>query len=162
LLAAAATAQRSAARLRILSVLQRPSPANPLFAVAGPGYTEILRLMRRLQTESLERGAADVADHGIGVETELLEGEVVDELLRQSVSLDLLALGSRGYGAVRRVAAGGVSIGVLRGAACPVLILPRGVEDPFGYAEARVGATGGVVAQLAASGVHGAAGGDRR
>ena len=39
--------------------------------------------------------------------------------------IDLLLLGSRGYGPVRRVFAGAVSAGVLERAPCPVLVLPR-------------------------------------
>jgi nucleotide-binding universal stress UspA family protein len=156
LLAAATVAASSGARLRIISVLQPPNPANPLFAVTGQGYTEIVKLMRAAQIESLARGAADVARDDMTVDTELLEGDVIAELLKQSESLDLLTLGSRGYGAVRRVAAGAVSIGVLRGAACPVLVLPRGVDDPFGYAkeQAGEGAQGDVRVAFAGAGSH--------
>lgn len=140
LLAAATVAQRGAARLRIVSVLQPPNPEPPLFAVAGPGYMEISGSMRAVLLDSLERGAAAVARDRLAVDTQLVEGAVVPELLKQSESLDLLTLGSRRHGPLRRVAAGSVSIGVLRGSACPVLVLPREVDDPFGYTDARAGA----------------------
>ena len=40
--------------------------------------------------------------------------------------LDLLVIGSRGYGPVRRTLLGGVSAEVTRTSACPVLVVPRG------------------------------------
>jgi hypothetical protein len=41
-------------------------------------------------------------------------------------------MGSRGYGPLRAVLAGGVSGRVIRGAHCPVVVMPRGVEAPLG------------------------------
>jgi len=41
---------------------------------------------------------------------------------------DLLVCGSRGYGPVRRVLLGGVSARLLRRAAIPLLVVPRGAE----------------------------------
>ncbi len=60
-------------------------------------------------------------------------------LAEASVGLDLLVLGSRGYGPVRHVLLGSVSAYVMRHARCPVLVLPRGVaaaaaEDAAGAA----------------------------
>ena len=42
-----------------------------------------------------------------------------------SEELDLLVLGSRGYGPLHSVLVGGVAGRVVREAACPVLVLPR-------------------------------------
>jgi hypothetical protein len=53
----------------------------------------------------------------------------------------LLVLGSRGYGPVRRVLLGSVSGELVRGAACPVLVVPRpGVRTPEDHSEASEGA----------------------
>ena len=55
-----------------------------------------------------------------------------DQLGERSESLDLMLAGSRGYGPLRSVLVGGVS-----GRAdcarsdCPVIIVPRGVEEPL-------------------------------
>ena len=58
---------------------------------------------------------------------ELLEGDVVDELAAlDEREIDLLVCGSRGYGPVRRVLLGGVSRRLIRRAACPVVVVPRG------------------------------------
>jgi len=55
----------------------------------------------------------------------LVEGDPAGVLCEQSSELDLLVVGSRGYGPLRRVFLGGVASKVIRGAACPVVITPR-------------------------------------
>ena len=49
-----------------------------------------------------------------------------DELVDLSERVDLLVLGSRAWGPVRRIVLGSVSAGLTREAHCPVLVLPRG------------------------------------
>jgi nucleotide-binding universal stress UspA family protein len=60
--------------------------------------------------------------------------------------LDLLVLGSRGFGPLRRVLLGSVSSQLVRLAPCPVLVVPRSVDfDPTAggmAAHAEVGAHG--------------------
>ncbi len=46
-------------------------------------------------------------------------------LAAEAEGADLLVIGSRGYGPVRRVLLGGVSATVMREARCPVLVVPR-------------------------------------
>jgi nucleotide-binding universal stress UspA family protein len=62
------------------------------------------------------------------VESEILEGDPAQTLAESSTGLALLVLGSRGYGPVRSVLLGSVSAGVAHTAACPVLVVPSGVE----------------------------------
>jgi Universal stress protein family len=50
----------------------------------------------------------------------------------RSGTLDLLVTGSRGYGPLRAVMVGGVTGRVMHDAACPVVVIPRGVESPLG------------------------------
>jgi nucleotide-binding universal stress UspA family protein len=60
---------------------------------------------------------------------EVLTGDVVDTLAAlDERDVDVLVCGSRGYGPVRRVLLGGVSTRLIRHAACPVVVVPRG-ED---------------------------------
>jgi nucleotide-binding universal stress UspA family protein len=61
-------------------------------------------------------------------ETEILEGDPAQMLAESSAGLDLLVLGSRGYGPVRSVLLGSVSADVVQAAASPVLVVPTGVE----------------------------------
>jgi nucleotide-binding universal stress UspA family protein len=49
-------------------------------------------------------------------------------LVARSRDLDVLLLGSRGKGPLAAIRAGSVSSHVIRGAACPVIVVPRGVD----------------------------------
>jgi nucleotide-binding universal stress UspA family protein len=64
-------------------------------------------------------------------EAVLLDGDPAEELVAYSAGLDLLVMGSRGYGPLRAVLAGGVSGRVSREAQCPVIVVPRGIEAPL-------------------------------
>jgi nucleotide-binding universal stress UspA family protein len=71
------------------------------------------------------------ADLGASVETITVgedEGDPAEALAARSRDLDLLVVGSRGYGPVRQVLIGGVSAELMRRAACPVLIVPRSAD----------------------------------
>lgn len=66
-------------------------------------------------------GAADA-------DPELLQGDPAPALGEAGRDLDLLVLGSRGYGPFGRVLLGGVSLALVRMAPCPLLIVPRGAS----------------------------------
>jgi nucleotide-binding universal stress UspA family protein len=70
--------------------------------------------------------------------TRRIGGDPVAVLSDQARVLDLLVLGSRGYGPVRRVLLGSVSAPLLDRAPCPVLVVPRPVTS-----EPEVGRAGG-------------------
>jgi len=72
------------------------------------------------QAERLAFGRGDVSVTAIDAV------EPVHELLDASRALDLLLLGSRDLGRLRRALLGSVSTSVVRGAACPLLVLPHG------------------------------------
>lgn len=59
----------------------------------------------------------------------LLEGTAPIKLAEASANLDLLCLGSRGYGPVRRVLLGSVSSDVVNHAASAVMVVPRTDEQ---------------------------------
>ena len=48
---------------------------------------------------------------------------------RLSQQVDLLVLGSRGYGPLRRALLGGSADRIVHGAACPVVVVPRGAHE---------------------------------
>lgn len=60
-----------------------------------------------------------------GLEPHAAFGHPADELAVYSASLDLLVIGSRGYGPLGRLVHGSVSRQLIRQARCPLLILPR-------------------------------------
>jgi nucleotide-binding universal stress UspA family protein len=53
-------------------------------------------------------------------------GTPVDELVELSRTVDLLVVGSRAWGPVRRTLMGSTAAKLMRKAHCPVLVLPRG------------------------------------
>jgi len=55
----------------------------------------------------------------------MLDGDPLTLLRDASADLDLMVLGSRGYGPVRTLLLGSVSRAVVRDAACPVVVVPR-------------------------------------
>ena len=74
--------------------------------------------------------AEAVAELGNGATGEAVVGVAREELVRLSERVDLLVLGSRGYGPVRRALLGGSADRVVHEAACPVIVVPRGAcED---------------------------------
>jgi nucleotide-binding universal stress UspA family protein len=81
-----------------------------------------------------EQHLADVVA-GLGddvpVETEALIGHPAEELVRLSGLVDLMIMGSRGYGPRRAVLLGSVSRHLMDEAASPAIVLPRGVEGAF-------------------------------
>lgn len=97
----------------------------------GSAYalSELRDISRKMASDSLDRAAARLPE-GTAFETEQREGPAAAEIQRASAEgLDLLCLGSRGYGPVRRVLLGSVSSEVIRDASCPVLIGPRGTDE---------------------------------
>ena len=73
----------------------------------------------RLATERL-------GDLGDDVEGDVVCGGPREELVRFGENLDLLVVGSRGYGPLGRLFHGSVSDYLARHSPCPLLILPRG------------------------------------
>lgn len=92
---------------------------------------------------ALAAAKADLAElvAGVAVTTtsEATSGMPVAELVDLSERVDLLVLGSRAWGPLRRIMLGSVSASLTREARCPVLVLPRGAatgqpgeEEPKG------------------------------
>jgi nucleotide-binding universal stress UspA family protein len=75
----------------------------------------------------LDEAVKLAAEEGIGVRTELLTGNPVDEIVAfaDTIDADLIVVGSRGHGAVVSALLGSVSQGVLHEARRPVLIFRR-------------------------------------
>lgn len=113
------TAQRLRASVRLLHCVDPPGPLDAVLAVETQGAAAAHRLR--------ERPAADLhrLAEELGADAALLHGAAADELVRSSFDVDLLVLGSRGYGPVRGTILGSVSARVVCGAACPVIVVPR-------------------------------------
>jgi nucleotide-binding universal stress UspA family protein len=127
--AAVAAARVLGAGVRVVRV-HEPAIA-PGAAMPVPGYLTPPADLERHAREGLDEAVAglpaDIVAEGV-----LVFGEAVHELAAQSADLDLLIAGSRGYGPHHAVLAGSVSGRLVRKAACPVVVVPRGVEAaPF-------------------------------
>ena len=81
--------------------------------------------------------AEAVAELGNGATGEAVAGVARDEMVRLSEQVDLLVLGSRGYGPLRRALLGGSADRIVHGAACPVVVVPRGAHEEHAAEHAR-------------------------
>lgn len=94
-------------------------------AVGRIGHTNrgFEAILREDMEEILGETVARIGSGSVG--HQVREGHAADELAAASVELDLLVLGSRSYGPLRRVLLGGTSVRVMRSSACPVVVVPR-------------------------------------
>jgi nucleotide-binding universal stress UspA family protein len=80
--------------------------------------------------------AVESAPAGIVAERRRMSGDPAKLIAQAAEDFDLLVVGSRGYGPIRRTLVGGVAAKVMQIAPCPVLVLPRGAgTDPLGLRE---------------------------
>jgi nucleotide-binding universal stress UspA family protein len=77
-----------------------------------------------------ERSAREqLAGLGPDVVGHVARGVAIEELVRASQDVDLLVVGSRAHGPLRRLLLGSTADGVARDAACPVLVVTRGARE---------------------------------
>jgi nucleotide-binding universal stress UspA family protein len=112
---------RAGDELHLVSVAPKP----PHSAAARPAAPPIVA---RLTNLGEELGVAS----GVRVDATELSGDTARALLdhAQRLDADLIALGSHGYGAVKRLVLGSVASKVIRVATCAVLVAPIGCVEP--------------------------------
>ncbi|MGZ4184727.1 MAG: universal stress protein [Solirubrobacteraceae bacterium] len=127
LIVARAIANEHRARLSAFEAVSIPAIALS----AGPAPVD--EWMQELLDDALRRVSAlgDVEPHAV-------YGQACEELAMFSASVDLLVVGSRGYGPVGRLIHGGTSQELARVARCPLLVLTRAGHDTHGRDEAVV------------------------
>lgn len=100
-------------------------------SMGGPAYADISEAVERSVQEDLDTLIAELpAD--VTVTGVRLAGDPAGLLAERSAGVDLMLMGSRGYGPLRSVLVGGVSGQVTRTAHCPVIVVPRGADSPLG------------------------------
>jgi len=121
---AAQVASAAGARLRVAEVVPPVPPAPPMAVYPAEFEEERMEATR----VDLERAVESVSAE-LHAEPQLLRGVAAERLAHEAAGgADLLVLGSRGYGPLKRVLLGSVSTAVMRSASCPVMIVPRTAE----------------------------------
>jgi nucleotide-binding universal stress UspA family protein len=116
---AATLARKFGASMRVIGVMTAVPPLAAAAAAqaggeAGPDFQ--MRLHAAVAELEPELRALPV----------IVQGDPVRKLLESAeMGVDLLVLGSRGFGPVMRLLIGSVSSRVIRGAPCPVMVVPR-------------------------------------
>jgi nucleotide-binding universal stress UspA family protein len=124
---AAAWAAEHEAALEVVVVWDLPTEAVPALAYSY-AIEDVAESMRR-DAEGVLGGALDglpATTHG-----RLLRGRTPAQLAQASGDVDLMVVGSRGWGPLRRIASGSTSDWLVHHAACPVVVVPR-PEDADG------------------------------
>jgi nucleotide-binding universal stress UspA family protein len=117
-LLAEALARRESARLRLITVDVRETTLPGLVGWEPP--------VPKTPAEVLEEGVDLVSPH-LEVVGKLLNGSSIPAAIAEEcrAGVDLVVVGSRGYGALGRVLVGSVGTGLLHRSPCPVIAVPR-------------------------------------
>jgi nucleotide-binding universal stress UspA family protein len=129
LVGARTIARARGAQLRLVEVLDAMWMGTPAL-MSGPGYILTPDDAEARARKYLAETAAAFTD-GVSVEPVVAVGAPEQVLAEQSQTSDLVVVGSRGYGPHRAVLLGSVSGRLVRSAACPVVVVPRGIEAPL-------------------------------
>ena len=111
---------QASSKVRIMSAVTFPT-----FALEPPPVREfkssVLDDVRRV----IDEARAALAPRGLDIETEVVIGNPKEEIARsaQEWGADLVVLGARGLGRIKRFLLGSVSLAVARHVSCPVLVV---------------------------------------
>jgi len=114
-------ARACGARVRVLSAV-----ATLVTATSPATYEGEWHAGAREDAENyVEHALATLAGMGVEASGDGIVGLAHDELRDLSTEVDLIVVGSRGWGPVRRLLLGSTSERLVREAACPVIAVPR-------------------------------------
>jgi nucleotide-binding universal stress UspA family protein len=122
LAAARRLAEATGSQLRLIRAFEPLAYDVAPGGVALGGGTSYNLVLQERAAEELDMAAAGIE----GAEGNFEVGDPVRLLADCSEFLDLLFVGSRGYGPLHSVIVGGVAGRLVREAACPVIVFPRG------------------------------------
>jgi nucleotide-binding universal stress UspA family protein len=124
LVAACEVARRFGAALRVIRIFDATRVASPALMTV-PGEVTVHQNYEAQQRQGLDEAVAALPGD-VSAETVFVAGSPGRELAAQSEGVDLMVVGSRGYGPRAAVLLGGVTHTLIRKAGCPVIVLPRG------------------------------------
>lgn len=141
LLQADRLAEGLGAELALIAVAPRPAPdiGGAMVGVLAREHAEPDEAEQRM--EALLDRAQNAVGPGRQVRRRLLHGHPASTLARECQRLDLLVVGSRHYGPLRRALLGGVSRELSRTAPSPLLVVPRDAGEAADGAPALAGGT---------------------
>jgi nucleotide-binding universal stress UspA family protein len=119
-------ARRLDAPLVVVSVVHAALPA---VGYAGYGYSNIVAELTEAEhhrVAALLTSVAEAAEaEGVHCSTVAVDGFAVEEICRKAseYEVQLIVVGSHGWGAARRFLSGSVSTGLVHSAPCPVLVV---------------------------------------
>lgn len=134
---AVALARATRAELALLHI----APEDPDFIGYEPGPPTVrdgVAQALREQRQKLEADEARLRAEGLRVTARTIQGPIARKIIQEAerLSADWIVVGSHGRGGVRRLLLGSVSEAVVRGAPCPVVIVPireaASALDPHG------------------------------
>jgi nucleotide-binding universal stress UspA family protein len=95
------------------------------FAITPVQVCRYVQAMRKNGKAILAEGKKKAKAEGVQVETLLLDGHTVEEILKtaREGNFSLIAVGARGMSKIKELLMGSVSDGVAKHAPCPVLVV---------------------------------------
>jgi nucleotide-binding universal stress UspA family protein len=119
-------AQRLDAPLLVVSVAHASLPA---VGYAGYGYSNVVSELTQAEHKRVKELLATIATAacgaGLSCTTLMVDGAAVEEIceIAREYDVQLIVVGSHGWGAARRFFSGSVSTGLVHSAPCPVLVV---------------------------------------
>jgi nucleotide-binding universal stress UspA family protein len=129
LASAASLALALGAELELIAVVSTEYFTTPALMDAEGSEAMRKKVEHHVQ-EHLDAALSSLPE-GVTAHARRATGEPVELLAARSAELDVLVVGSRGYGPLHSVLTGGVSGRLVRSAQCPVILVPRGIEAPL-------------------------------
>jgi nucleotide-binding universal stress UspA family protein len=122
---AGALAKACGAQVRILSAV-----ATPIYATTPAAYEpDWLDHAREECRAEVAEAQLTLEAMGVPSSGDVVVGLAVEELAELSSDVDLIVVGSRGWGPVKRLLLGSTSEKLVREAACPVIAVPRPEDE---------------------------------
>lgn len=114
------------ARVVLLNVVQPPVLTTD-FGVGLDNIQELMVLSEKASSKNIDRQKAKLVKKGIEVEGVIATGAPVPLILEQAgrSKANYIVMGSHGHTALYDLLVGSTTQGVLKGAKCPVVVLPR-------------------------------------
>jgi nucleotide-binding universal stress UspA family protein len=123
--AAAALARRTGATVELVGVVTEPEAFTPAYAMTLD-WSEVIGERRRRLEAAI---AAAVERLDVTANGRTIVGAPAHVLAERTQEVDVLFMGSRSFGPVRRVLLGSTSDQLVEHAHCPLVVVPRGTGE---------------------------------